>query len=285
MHFKRTTLIISSFLLFGLIILQSHSDGRATRGRDNTGAPGGQGGGNGPISCINCHNGADFEVSLNLELLDADSNAVEEYMPNQIYTARVTIETVSGIDPAGYGFQMVSLIDQDDSDVNGWMDGAHSPNVQLTPIEDLERVFAEHDGGSDTNEFTAEWQAPDENSGDISFYIAGIGTNDNGGSSGDYAPDPIKVTFSELTSSSTADLNQGIGLEVYPNPARDFVEIIVQDERDYAVKLYDFSGRTLMEAFNSTQLAVSNLPNGLYFVEVKSLDSNRRVVEKVMIVK
>ena len=165
------------------------------------------------------------------------------------------------------------------------MDSEHSPNVQLTTISNLGRVFAEHNGASNTNEFTAEWQAPDSNSGDVSFYVAGIGANSNGGSSGDHAPTPIRVTFSEVGTSSSNDLHQSADLEIFPNPASDIIEIRLENEQAYSVQLYDLAGRQLIQAVNSTQLSVSDLPNGTYFIELTSLTSNRQAVEKIMVLK
>ena len=192
----RNLTLVSLFIFFSIMILQSHSDGRANRDRDNTGAPGGQTGANGLISCQNCHSNGNFDVSLNLELLDVNNNSITEYIPNEVYTAKVTIETLSGDTPNGYGFQMVSLIDSDDSDVNGWMDSEHSSNVQLVLANSTGRIYAEHHSLSTTNEFTASWTAPETNSGDVSFYVAGIGANGNSGSTGDHAPTPIKITGS-----------------------------------------------------------------------------------------
>ena len=282
---NRPLLVVCSFVFLALVMLQAHSDGRATRNRDNTGAPGGQAGGNGmSISCVNCHSNAAFEVGLDLELLDADENSVSAYLPNQTYTARVTINTLSGDTPLGYGFQMVSLVDTDDSDVNGWIDAGHSDNVQLVLAPSTGRVYAEHDGMSATNEFIAEWTAPAQNSGDISFYVAGIGTDGNGASSGDHAASTIRVTFPESTTTSTTLVKSEIDVNIYPNPVAERLTIS-GDIVNRTIEIYQ--NYNLVETVSSTQnklqLSFSELNAGVYFVVIR--DKENRILDARKVLK
>ena len=241
MKFKNS-LLASGILLLGIFLLQSHSAGRAGgNDRDNTGAPGGQTGGNGRmISCANCHNGANFEVGLDLELIDADGNLVNQYIPNEIYTATVSLETLSGM-PSAYGFQMVSLLDSDDSDVNGWVEGSLTPNAQLSLANSTGRVYAEQDGTSESNEFSVRWQAPAVSSGDVSFYLAGVGVNANGASAGDHAPTPIRIILPELNTSDIKDVHNDIHLNVYPNPTVDNI-YLEGSIRNTTVEIYHSTG-------------------------------------------
>ena len=272
-------IIFSSVMLF-----QAHSDGRATRGRDNTGAPGGQGGGNGPITCNNCHNNGSFDTALNLELLDANDNPITEYIPNQTYIARVTIETVSGMDPSGYGFQMVSLLDSNDSDVNGWVETGISSNVQLTRIDNLDRVFAEHNDLSSSNVFTAVWTAPAQNSGDLSFYVAGIAANSNQASSGDTSPELIKVTFAESETTSTSQINANFDLDIYPNPSSEFINISGDIENKF-VEIYQFGKllQTMESNSKNATLSLNNYSAGLYILVLR--DKNKQVLASRKLVK
>jgi len=272
---KNKILVGSLFVLLGVLILQSHSDGRANRDRDNTGAPGGQMGGNGmSITCQNCHENGTFEVGLDLELLDADDQVVTEYIPNEVYTAKVRIATLSGDSPSGYGFQMVSLVDSDNSDINGWTDAEHSDNVQLVLANSTGRVYAEHNNISTTNEFTAQWTAPAEDSGDISFYIAGIGANGNGASSGDHAPTPIRLTFAESKSTNTISLDPEIELSIFPNPTAEFLNITGEIENK-TIEIY--KGDTFLKSVKANDekliLPIDELKNGLYFILVKNRDN------------
>ena len=275
---------MSSFLIFAMVLLQSHSDGRATRNRDNTGAPNGQMSGNGtPITCQNCHEDGALEVGLNLELLDSENNAITSYVPNEVYTAKVTIETISGGTPTAYGFQMVSLLEADNSDVDGWIDAQHSDNVQLVLANSTGRVYAEHDGSSASNEFTAEWTAPDTDSGDISFYVAGIGANGNGASSGDHAPTPIKITFGEATTTSTPQVDNDIAINFYPNPTSDILNIS-GDLSNKTVEIYQY--HTLVKSITSKgeqlELPMTDLTSGQYTLVIRSKDNKIVAIEKVV---
>lgn len=265
-----------AFILIGFVLFQAHADGRATRGRDNTGAPGGQmGGGGNTINCTNCHSNANFEVGLSLELLDAENNIVTEYVPNQEYTARVTIETLSGT-PTGWGFQMVSLLESNDADVNGWIDDMHSDNVQLTTINGLNRRYAEHNGLSSSNEFSAQWIAPAASSGDVIFYIAGLGSNSNNGSGGDHAPEPIQVSFPESTTTSTSDENNELNIQLYPNPAINQIQI--SGHLPSQVSIFSNQGNEMRHQILSDgstdtySIDVTNLDAGIYFLRMDSID-------------
>ena len=284
MKYKNLT-IVGSFILFCVFILQGHSGGRANgNNRDNTGAPGGQTGGNGSlISCQNCHSGGNFEVGLTLELLDVNDNPIEQYTPNEIYMTKVTITSLSGAAPNGYGFQMVSLFDADDSDVNGWVDSGHSDNVQLAVAASTGRVYAEHDGVSSTNEFIAEWQAPASNSGDISFYLAGVGVNGNGGSSGDHTAIQVKMTLSELITTSTFETNQATEIAVYPNPTAQNINIKGAIKNKF-IEIYQSEKlvRSIKSENENLQLSLGNLGSGIYFVVIKNEDNQIITAKKVI---
>ena len=284
MKFNSLSIFIS-FLFLSTVVLQSHSDGRANRDRDNTGAPGGQMGGNGlQITCQNCHENGNFEVGINLELLDENDVAVSEFIPNNNYTAKVTIEKLSGEDPDGYGFQMVSLVDANDSDVNGWVDGGFSSNIQLILANSTGRVYAEHHSISESNEFTAQWKAPDVNTGDVSFYIAGVGVNANGGSTGDHAATPIKVTFSESSTTSLTDLNASVDINVFPNPTVDYIAINCELE-SYVVEIFQ-NGRivnSIVSNRGNSTIRMEELSTGVFYVRIK--DENNQVVGIKKVVK
>lgn len=280
---KQNISIVASFFVVVVLLLQAHSDGRATRNRDNTGAPGGQMGGNGMITCSNCHTNGGFDIGLNLELVDSDNNVITEYLPNEIYTARMTINTLSGAAPSGYGFQMVSLIDSDNSDVNGWDDSEISSNVQLIFANSTGRVYAEHNDLSASNEFTARWVAPEANSGPVSFYVAGIGANSNAGSTGDVAPTPIRVTFAESGSTSTTSVSPEVDIEVFPNPTSQYLNV-VGDTKNRILEIYNQGHLVKSHRLNNQneRLDLAQLVVGIYFVVIRDLDQGPIVTKKVI---
>lgn len=263
------------------IVSLANSAGRAGgANQGNTGAPGDQMIGNNPRTCQSCHATGDIQVLLSLDILDANNNPITAYIPNEIYTAKVSIDSAAGPKALGYGFQMVSLLDTDNSDVNGWAASGHSENVQIEASSNTNRVYAEHKGVSDSNEFLVQWQAPAAGQGDIAFYAVGNGVNRNGSTSGDGAALPQKLTLTESIVSSIADLSTiGVKLQVAPNPVINqiYVTIKSEEQRIITAKIMNATGQIFYQ--QSLNLAIdkqiipidlSQLATGIYFLQTTS---------------
>ena len=266
--------------LFTIISL-SNSGGRAgSTNRGNTGAPGDEMIGNNPRTCQSCHATGDIQVTMSLEVLDDENNPITSYTPNEVYTAKVRIDSAAGPAALGYGFQMVSLFDADNTGVNSWIEGGHSENVQIETVASTNRVYAEHKGVSDSNEFLVQWQAPDAGKGPISFYAVGNGVNRNGTTSGDGAVTPQKLTLTENIASSVHDLSTiGVELQLAPNPVKNQLLITIGSERKrlITVKIMNVIGQVFQEqSINVSggkhleQLDLSQLSKGIYFLQTTS---------------
>ena len=145
------------------------------------------------------------------------------------------------------------------------------------------RVYAEHNDISLTNEFTAKWTAPAENSGDISFYVSGLGANANGASSGDHAPTPIRLTFSEALTTSTSQIDAAIELDIYPNPTYQDINIS-GDIRNRTIEIYRF--QTLISTVKAKEeqlvLPLDQLETGIYFIVIKNVRNQIVATKKIM---
>lgn len=262
------------------ILSLANSGGRAsTSNQGNTGAPGDEALANGDArTCQSCHATGDIQVSMLLEVLDADGASIAAYTPNEIYTARVTISSEAGPTPNGYGFQMVSLFNSDNNDVNGWLSEGHSDNVQIAGSTRTNRVYAEHRGVRNSNEFLVQWQAPEAGSGDLTFYAAGIGANANANRTGDGAVIPQTLTLAESTTSSISSLEKaGIELSVAPNPAKDilFINIGSPLSGKLNLRIFDTFGRLIVnekqQLFEGNQikrLSINHLHEGIYWLQI-----------------
>ncbi len=74
-------------------------------------------------------------------------------------------------------------------------------------------------------------------------------------------------------------------VQLYPNPARDFVEIAQNGDTSLQIAVYDVSGKLIAEETSSTQnqrLDVTNLVAGIYLVEMTTSEGNRRVQRLVV---
>ncbi len=231
-------------LALGFLFLSNSGGRAASQNWGNTGAPGDQETGAGtPWTCQTCHGGA-IGVTMSVEILD-NGTPVDEYVPGETYTARVTITHQTGTAPSAYGFQLVSLFDSDNSDVNAWSNPAS--NVQIATASNTGRSYAEHNGSSTSNEFEVDWTAPAEGSGNITFYAAGIGTNGNGMSSGD-GGNNTSFTVEEGVVGVRDSYFLDANIEVYPNPATNFVNVAVESELvgEMTYEITDLQGRTIM---------------------------------------
>lgn len=258
-------LVLGSFLL-------SNSAGRAETGWGNTGAPGDQ------VGCFanSCHvDNSNFGTMSTIEVLDDQGNAITEYSPGEVYQVRLTISTTMG-NPGGYGFQIVSLLDSDNSDVAAWSNPG--TDVQIMTASNTGRSYAEHTQRSSNNIFTVDWTAPAVNSGSLTFYASGMAVNGNGMFSGD---DPSNTTLSltEGVVSSNKEIEATTSLLISPNPVQNSInlEIETKEAAIYQVEILDFSGRVLeakvlnLEAGKQqVQYDAQSLESGFYILRLSS---------------
>lgn len=71
-------------------------------------------------------------------------------------------------------------------------------------------------------------------------------------------------------------------LDIYPNPAVDIINIEVSGNLNYSVSLYDLQGQLLANDMNATTISVASLPNGVYLLEIRNLESPGRIVERIV---
>lgn len=258
------------------VLFQSYSGGPAAGNARATGAPG-----DGPNTCVTCHNsGGSFgSVSIDLLIEDMNGNAVSTYMADSIYSMTITVNHSSG-NPAGFGFQMICLEDDNDSNVPGWSNP--SSNAQLSSSGG--RNYVEQDGTSASNVFTVDWTAPEVGTGDLTFYLGGNAVNGANGNNGDRAA-LASVSISE-TLVDTMDSATSVGSvvaqstwRVYPNPADERI-ILDGLESGSRVSIYDVHGSLVRtEMFlQSKEISVQDLEPGLYLIQAENQNAVQRLL-------
>lgn len=75
---------------------------------------------------------------------------------------------------------------------------------------------------------------------------------------------------------------------VFPNPAKDFISIKINDAYKFDVTITDVLGKTILsksDNFERTQFNVADLPSGIYFCEIKirNKNSEQSVYKKIII--
>lgn len=91
----------------------------------------------------------------------------------------------------------------------------------------------------------------------------------------------------EALTSSTFELEDST-IDVFPNPVTDNLYIRVDDNSRIAVKLISITGKLIYQSGTfkfGKQIDMANLAAGLYFLEINHLDLNKRVVDKIEVIK
>jgi len=72
-------------------------------------------------------------------------------------------------------------------------------------------------------------------------------------------------------------------INVYPNPASEFILIEVEGDLKYKVNIYDINGKLLISSVGLNVVRIDDLSQGTYLVEIKDLNSEERVVERIIV--
>jgi hypothetical protein len=80
------------------------------------------------------------------------------------------------------------------------------------------------------------------------------------------------------------ELLNEINVNVYPNPSKDFVNIMITNvlKEENKVELYNSLGQLLIKNENIFQIDISNYPNGIYFLKVQVINnfSTVKIIKK-----
>ena len=71
-------------------------------------------------------------------------------------------------------------------------------------------------------------------------------------------------------------------IRIYPNPATDFINIDVPENLKYHTNIYDLNGRLISSSKNKSIIEIQTLPHGIYLIEITDLNSDQKVVEKII---
>lgn len=271
-------LIYTFFLLaFVAMISLGNKTGRASNGgKGSTGAPGDNDVVSGQLrTCQGCHAGsATIQVTLTIELLDTMTLLpVTQFTGGKTYKSRVTVNKIAG-NPAGYGAQMVALLDAGNVEHKGF--SSPSANAKLTKLSGAAgRTYLEHKTTSTTNIFEALWTAPAAGSGSVTFYSAGNGVNGNNASGGDAAAKTSFTVQDETVSAVDFQVEKSAAIVVSPNPVRDVMSLEINGlspENDDLLEVFDSTGRLVfsqkMSGETALEIQTDGWPTGLLVVKI-----------------
>ncbi|MBK9256425.1 MAG: T9SS type A sorting domain-containing protein [Saprospiraceae bacterium] len=231
-----------------------------------TGAPGESG-----FSCNACHGGGNYNPTVALELFK-DGTTVTSYNPSEIYDIRLSVSGMN--DPRAYGFQLLSLKDENNADMGKWSELGERVRTRVM----LNRVYLQQSLPKVDGIFTAKWQAPNQNEGNISFYFSGLAVNLNGAITGD-AHAVSTLTIQPSTSSSVDNIVHQV--EIFPNPTSSYLNILSTDI--HSVKAVSLKGVVYdMPIREKEPLYIGNWENGIYFLQIFDKNSVLKGVTKLI---
>lgn len=71
-------------------------------------------------------------------------------------------------------------------------------------------------------------------------------------------------------------------INIFPNPAFDLINIDVSGALKYKANLYSLEGKLILSTTNERILNIQDLPYGTYLLEIQDLDSEQRIVERIV---
>ncbi len=90
------------------------------------------------------------------------------------------------------------------------------------------------------------------------------------------------VVITEETADGIEDVENMLGISIYPNPAKDFVQINIEDaiSHDLSLQVYDMLGKLIESQIiteQTTQLNIKNLEKGVYILKIGN--STKRLIK------
>ena len=305
------------YTFFGFIALgatlMSNSLGMAAQwGKGNTAAPGDEADAKGQfITCGTCHTGNNFAPTMTIKFIDSLGNEVTKYMPGKLYRVRASLRATTG-SPYAYGFQMIDIKESNNSNVKGFPYSnaltSQPANVKISTIANG-RMYAENNQGASTsNIFDVRWRAPANGAGTVVFYASGVATNGGQGMRGDGAANAVAKFYQDTTVrlggglggngsstnlngsvTATNDLNMVQSLQIFPNPATDFVKIhwTSAGAKTYQIAVHSMTGATVLidtwitqNGDNQQIIDIQNWATGVYTLQM--IGGNERIVRKIV---
>lgn len=220
--------------------------------------------------CGGCHGGQGSNASMTITLLEGTTPVTSGlYKPGGVYTVRVNQNT-----PGASVFGYVALIttDKDDAQAGTLANAQRAANVKITNSGNYQ--MAEHPSAQATisggTSFSFQWTAP-AGKGDVTIYA--VVNSCNGNQSADpgdtYALKTLKLK--EGWPASVDNVESGMAVNVYPNPASGILNIALQHAAESNYTIVNLNGAVVAQGTISnkqTAVDVSMLPAGMHFVKV-----------------
>ncbi len=100
---------------------------------------------------------------------------------------------------------------------------------------------------------------------------------------GRYATNGLSAITAFEEGTTAVDVDEIAGLEIYPNPASDFLHVVIPGKEKMQASIYNAQGQLMMNkalASGETQLNISKLEKGVYLIEITG--NNKNVIRRLI---
>ena len=245
--FILSSISLASILVVGLTI----SSNASGPGGNRTGSPGSSG------NCGSCHSGGNYGGTLKVGITAiGDTTYLSTYTPGQMYDLHV----IAGGTSTRKGFQATIL---NSSNMAAGTCGT-APSGTSIYTSGGKSIWS-HNTPSATGVWKGTWTAPVAGTGTVTMYGAAVVSNANGSDSKDQV-----VTANAMIGEKAAANNQTLDatlLKVCGNPANTVIRLTGVAKN---MILWNNQGQVAASANNTSELNVSHLSTGTYYLQTVS---------------
>ncbi len=254
-----SSITLASLLVIGLT-LSSNSSGP---GGNRTGSPGSSG------DCSGCHGGGSFGGTLKVGITEiGDTTFLSFYTPGKVYDLHV----ISGGTSTKKGFQATILTSSNTA--AGAISAA--PSGTGIDIAGGKSIWG-HTSTSSSGVWKSIWTAPAPGTGTVTIYGAAVVSNANGANSNDQVV-TANAMIGEMVSSNTKSLD-ATKLKVIENPTNTVVRLNGVAKN---MIIWNNQGQVAASSKNTSELNVSQLPSGTYYLQTVSENNVRNTTAIVI---
>jgi hypothetical protein len=244
--------ILSSITLVSILVIgMTLSSNASGPGGNRTGSPGSSG------NCSGCHGGGNYGGTLKVGITEVgDTTFLSFYTPGKVYDMHV----ISGGTSTKKGFQATVLTPSNAA--AGTISAV--PSGTSLDIAGGKSIWGQTSPSS-SGVWKSTWTAPSAGIGTITIYGATVVSNANGANSNDQVV-TAKAMIGEKVSSNTKSI-EAANLKVIENPTNTMVRLSGLAKN---MIIWNNQGQVAASANNTSELNVSHLPAGTYYLQTIS---------------
>lgn len=244
--------ILSSISLASILVVSlTISSNASGPGGNRTGSPGSSG------NCSSCHSGGSYKGYLNVGITETGGTTyLSSYTPGQVYDMHV----IAGGTSTRKGFQATLLTSSNMAAGTCGM----APSGTSIYTSGGKSIWG-HNTPSSTGVWKGTWTAPVAGTGTVTMYSACVVSNADGSDSKDQVV-LATSTMDENVPSNTKSI-ESTKISVIENPVRSIVQLNGVAKN---IILWNNQGQVAASANNTSELNVSHLSTGTYYLQTVS---------------